>query len=83
MRAPAEDPRLAVNVIGFLDDALGLAQAARLYIDALRAAGVPVATTAIAPDGPAGCGGRRSSATATGRTMSCGRRSSPRSTWPA
>ena len=51
---PAEDPRLAVNVIGFLDDALGLAQAARLYIDALRAAGVPVATTAIAPDGPPG-----------------------------
>ena len=46
----AEDPRLAVNVIGFLDDALGLAQAARLYIEGLRAAGVPVATTAIAPD---------------------------------
>ena len=45
-----EDPRLAVNVIGFLDDALGLAQAARLYIEGLRAAGVPVATTAIAPD---------------------------------
>ena len=41
---PAEDPRLAVNVIGFLDDALGLAQAARLYIDALRQPlGVPVA----------------------------------------
>lgn len=50
----ADDPRLAVNVIGFLDDALGLAQAARLYIDALRAAGVPVASTAIAPDGPPG-----------------------------
>jgi glycosyltransferase involved in cell wall biosynthesis len=50
---PVENPRLAVNVIGFLDDALGLAQAARLYIDALRAAGVPVATTAMAPDGPA------------------------------
>jgi glycosyltransferase involved in cell wall biosynthesis len=49
-----DDPRLAVNVIGFLDDALGLAQAARLYIDALRAAGVPVASTAIAPDGPPG-----------------------------
>ena len=49
---PAEDPRLTVNVIGFLDDALGLAQAARLYVDAFRAAGVPVATTAIAPDGP-------------------------------
>ncbi len=50
----AEDARLAVNVMGFLDDALGLAQAARLYIAALRAAGVPVATTAIAPDGPTG-----------------------------
>jgi glycosyltransferase involved in cell wall biosynthesis len=49
----AQDPRLAVNVIGFLDDSLGLAQAARLYIDALRAARVPVATTAIAPDAPA------------------------------
>jgi glycosyltransferase involved in cell wall biosynthesis len=48
--SPAEAPQLAVNVIGFLDDALGLAQAARLYIDALRAAGVPVATTAFAPD---------------------------------
>jgi glycosyltransferase involved in cell wall biosynthesis len=53
-----EDRRLAVNVIGFLDDALGLAQAARLYIDALRAAGVPVATTAIAPDAPAGLRGK-------------------------
>ena len=47
---PAEDARLTVNVMGFLDDALGLAQAARLYIEALCAAGVPVATTAIAPD---------------------------------
>jgi glycosyltransferase involved in cell wall biosynthesis len=53
----AEDRRLAVNVIGFLNDALGLSQAARLYIDALRAAGVPVATTAIAPDEPAGLHG--------------------------
>lgn len=49
----AEDARVAVNVIGFLDDTLGLAEAARLYITALRAAGVPVATTAIAPDAPA------------------------------
>lgn len=49
---PANDPRLAVNVIGFLDDALGLAQAARLYIDGLLAAGVPVATTAITPNDP-------------------------------
>lgn len=51
--AIGDDSRLGVNVIGFLDDALGLAQAARLYIAALRAAAVPVATTAIAPDGPA------------------------------
>ena len=46
------DARLAVNVMGFLSDALGLSQAARLYIAALRAAGVPVATTAIPPDAP-------------------------------
>ena len=49
---PAEDTRLAVNVVGFLDDALGVAQSARLYIAGLRAAGVPVATTAISPDVP-------------------------------
>jgi glycosyltransferase involved in cell wall biosynthesis len=48
-----QDGQLTVNVIGFLDDALGLAQAARLYIEALRAAEVAVATTAITPDGPA------------------------------
>ena len=51
MTAPA-DAQLAVNVIGFLDDSLGVAQAARLYIAALRAADVPVATTAVTPDGP-------------------------------
>ena len=49
-----EDARLAVNVIGFLDDGLGIAQAARLYIAALSAVGVPVTTTAVAPDPPAG-----------------------------
>lgn len=53
---PAGDARLGVNVIGFLDDTLGLAQAARLYIAALRAAGVPVATTAIPPDAAAASG---------------------------
>jgi glycosyltransferase involved in cell wall biosynthesis len=58
VRPPEEEARLAVNVMGFLDDALGLAQAARLYIAALRAVGVPVTTTAVAPDGPAA--GRRS-----------------------
>jgi glycosyltransferase involved in cell wall biosynthesis len=45
-----DDAQLAVNVIGFLDDALGLAQAARLYVAALRAANVPVATMAVTPD---------------------------------
>lgn len=51
---PSGNARLGVNVIGFLDDALGLARAARMYIDALQAAGVPVATTAIALDDPSG-----------------------------
>jgi glycosyltransferase involved in cell wall biosynthesis len=51
---PPEDPRLAVNVIGVVDDVLGLGEIACWYVDALRAGGVPVATTAIAPDGPAG-----------------------------
>ena len=80
----AEDPRLAVNVIGFLDDSLGLAQAARLYIDALRAAGVPVAThrdrTRRTRRASAS---RRPSATAGAPTTRCGRRSSRPSTWPA
>ncbi|HEY1516766.1 MAG TPA: glycosyltransferase [Solirubrobacteraceae bacterium] len=48
----AGESQLAVNVIGFLDDALGLAQAARMYISALQAADVSVATTAIALDAP-------------------------------
>jgi hypothetical protein len=47
---PAGASPLAVNVIGYLRDTLGLAEAARLYIDALAAAGVHVTTTAIAPD---------------------------------
>ena len=52
---PAEDPRLAVNVIGFVDDAFGLAQAA-CGCTSTRCGrpGFRVATTAIAPDGPAG-----------------------------
>jgi glycosyltransferase involved in cell wall biosynthesis len=45
---------LAVNVIGYLRDTLGLAEAARLYVNALSAAGVQVTTTAIAPDLPLG-----------------------------
>ncbi|MEA2319154.1 MAG: hypothetical protein QOD44_3343, partial [Solirubrobacteraceae bacterium] len=38
---------LGVNVAGFLRGGLGLGQAARLYVEALRAAGVPVATTTV------------------------------------
>ena len=38
------DQEIAVNVAGYLDRSLGLGQAARLYISALQAAGVPVAT---------------------------------------
>jgi glycosyltransferase involved in cell wall biosynthesis len=51
---PAQDPRLAVNVIGFVDDVLGLGETAHGYVDALRAVGVPVAITAIEPDDPSG-----------------------------
>ncbi|MBV9801462.1 MAG: glycosyltransferase [Solirubrobacterales bacterium] len=47
-----ENAHLAVNVIGFLRETLGLAEAARLYVTALQAAGVPVATSAIAPELP-------------------------------
>jgi glycosyltransferase involved in cell wall biosynthesis/SAM-dependent methyltransferase len=36
-----------VNVAGFLRGGLGLGQAARLYVAALRAAGVPVGTTTV------------------------------------
>ena len=38
---------LAVNVAGFLRGGLGLGEAARLYVAALQAAGVPVRTTTI------------------------------------
>ena len=38
---------LGVNVAGFLRGGLGLGQAARLYVAALREAGVPVATTTV------------------------------------
>ena len=44
------EPELAVNVVGYLDDALGVAEAARLYVDTLQAAGVPVRTTSVSPD---------------------------------
>ena len=38
------DQEIAVNVVGYLNRSLGLGQAARLYVSALQAAGVPVAT---------------------------------------
>jgi glycosyltransferase involved in cell wall biosynthesis len=38
------DREIAVNVAGYLNRSLGLGQAARLYITALQAAGVPVGT---------------------------------------
>jgi glycosyltransferase involved in cell wall biosynthesis len=38
------DREIAVNVVGYLNRSLGLGQAARLYIAALQAAGVPVGT---------------------------------------
>ena len=48
----ADDAHLTVNVLGYLRDTLGIGEAARLYIKALEAAGVPVTTTAVAPDLP-------------------------------
>ena len=50
---------LGVNAVGYLRGGLGLGQAARLYVQALHAAGVPVRTTTVdvnlpdvvAPDG--------------------------------
>jgi len=38
---------LGVNVVGYLRGGLGLGQAARLYVEALNAAGVPVRTTTV------------------------------------
>ena len=38
---------IGVNVAGFLRGALGLGEAARLYVAALQAAGVPVSTTTV------------------------------------
>ena len=44
---PSTASSLGVNVAGFLRGGLGLGQAARLYVAALREAGVPVATTTV------------------------------------
>lgn len=52
-----EAQHLACNVAGFLRGGLGLGEAARLYVAALRAAGVPVQTTSVAvplPESPNG-----------------------------
>ncbi|MGB9184461.1 MAG: glycosyltransferase [Solirubrobacteraceae bacterium] len=49
---PAGSARIAVNVIGYLGETLGLAEAARSYVTALSTAGVPVSTKAITPDLP-------------------------------
>jgi hypothetical protein len=43
---------VGVNVIGYLGETMGLAEAARLYVRSLTAAGVPVSTTAVTPDLP-------------------------------
>jgi hypothetical protein len=48
----AADAHLTVNVFGYLRDTLGIAEAARLYVKALEGAGVPITTTAVAPDLP-------------------------------
>src|SRR3954462_14371962 len=45
--SPSALSSLGVNVAGFLRGGLGLGQAARLYVAALREAGVPVATTTV------------------------------------
>src|SRR5581483_10554117 len=49
---PLTSADLGVRVIGYLGETLGLAEAARLYIKGLQAAGIPVSTTAIVPDLP-------------------------------
>jgi hypothetical protein len=43
---------IGVNAVGYLRGGLGLGQAARLYVDALHAAGVPVQTTTVDVDLP-------------------------------
>jgi glycosyltransferase involved in cell wall biosynthesis len=48
----ASSARVATNVIGYLGETLGLAEAARLYVQALQAVDIPVSTTAVTPDLP-------------------------------
>lgn len=47
MATPPQLTSLGVNVVGYLRGGLGLGQAARLYVEALNAAGVPVRTTTV------------------------------------
>lgn len=42
----------SVRVMGYLSDSLGVGQAARLYLMALQAAGLPVSTISVDPDPP-------------------------------
>jgi hypothetical protein len=44
------DTGLGVEVVGFLGEAFGLGEAARLYVGALEAARLPVSTRALRPD---------------------------------
>jgi len=52
LRAMTNDAPPAVEVAGFLKSGLGLGEAARLYVDALRMAGVPVHTTTVEVEMP-------------------------------
>jgi glycosyltransferase involved in cell wall biosynthesis/SAM-dependent methyltransferase len=47
MSSPSQLTSLGVNAVGYLRGGLGLGQAARLYVQALHAAGVPVRTTTV------------------------------------
>jgi glycosyltransferase involved in cell wall biosynthesis/SAM-dependent methyltransferase len=47
MSSPSQLASLGVNAVGYLRGGLGLGQAARLYVQALHAAGVPVRTTTV------------------------------------
>ena len=52
LAARVSPSHLGVNVIGYLGETLGLAEAARLYVSSLTAARIPVSTTAVTPDLP-------------------------------
>ena len=48
----AEPPALGVNVVGYLRTGIGVGEAARLYVTALEAAGVPVRAEVVDPGLP-------------------------------